>query len=606
MTIKTEVLPPEEIFQKEVVYKVPEYQRGYVWKQEEQWEPLWEDVQSLAEKWLEVILKGTTVSASDAPSHFLGAVVLQQEDNMPGQIKSYSVIDGQQRLTTLQILLDATQEKVGSDGLPQSENLQALVLNKSSKDKDDRFKILPALSDRAAFIHAMDDNLTTNKYKKSPIAEAHEYFGRKTTEWFEVKDVGTKLERSKALYIALAHLLKVVVITVEHKDDPQIIFETLNARGTPLQQSELVKNYMIHLARKEMPDATKNFVRERLKPFNDRWFAKEVRQGSVRHPRLDQFLFYWITMRRAKEIVAGDVFREFKKYIDDSDAKISSVAEDIETTAKLYRDIEEPPDYLPIKVFLDRSRIIDIGITKPLLLWLLTNSGDNTEAIKRAVVAMESFLVRRMIIGRSAAGLNRMVVEILSALSKAGDVDTGAQIIVESLKKQKGFYEWPSDEIFQQEFCSRHLYGWMAQRKIVMIPSALNEEMKSGFAESVDYKTLTIEHLMPRSWKTKDWPIPALEGESKANAAEKRDSLIHTIGNLTLVTKKLNSKLANKSWDNKREALSQHSSLFLNKELCGETFLKVWDESAINNRARYLAEVATKIWPSPNHTQYSR
>ena len=598
MTIKTEVLPPEEIFQKEVVYKVPEYQRGYVWQQEEQWEPLWEDVQSLAEKWLDVILKGDRVSTSDAPSHFLGAVVFQQEDNMPGQIKSYSVIDGQQRLTTLQILLDATQEKAASGSLPRSEDLQALVLNKGSKD--DRFKILPALSDRDAFIHAMDDDLTTEKYKKSLIAKAHKYFGRKTTEWLEAKDAGTKLQRSEALYIALANLLKVVVITVEHKDDPQIIFETLNARGTPLQQSELVKNYMIHLAKNEMPDIAINFSRAHLKSFNDRWFAKEVRQGSVRHPRLDQFLFYWITMRQAKDIVVGDVFREFKKYIDKSNTGIASVAEDIETTAKLYRDIEEPPDSLPIKVFLERSKIIDIGVTKPLLLWLLTKADDNAEAIKHAVVAMESFLVRRMIIGRSAAGLNRIVVEVLSALSKVDDVDSGAQIIVESLKNQKGFYEWPSDEIFQQEFCSRHLYGWMAQRKIVMILSALNEEMKSGFTESVDYKALTIEHLIPRRWQTEDWPLQMLDGESKADAAEKRNSLIHTIGNLTLVTKRLNSKLANKSWNNKREALSRHSSLFLNKELCDDPSLEIWDESTISNRARRLAEVAAKIWPSPN------
>ena len=597
MTIKTEVLPPEEIFQKEVVYKVPEYQRGYVWQLEKQWEPLWEDVQSLAEKWLDVILKDARVSTSDAPSHFLGAVVLQQEDNMPGQIKSYSVIDGQQRLTTLQILLDATQEKAASGGLPWAEDLQALVRNKGSED---RFKIRPALSDRDAFIHAMDNDLTTEKYKKSLIAQAHEYFGRKTADWFEAKDAGTKPQRSKALYIALANLLKVVVITVEHKDDPQIIFETLNARGTPLQQSELVKNYMIHLAQNEMSDAAINFSREHLKSFNDRWFAKEVRQGSVRHPRLDQFLFYWITMRRAKAIVSGDVFREFKKYIDQSGAGIASVAGDIETTAKLYRDIEEPPDSLPIKIFLERSKIIDIGVTKPLLLWLLTNADDNTEAIKHAVVAMESFLVRRMIIGRSAAGLNRIVVEMLAALSQVDGVDSGAQLIVDHLKKQKGFYEWPPDEVFQQEFCTRHLYGWLAQRKIVMILSALNEEMKSGFAESVDYRTLTIEHLMPRSWQTKDWPIQTLESESRADVAEKRNGLIHTIGNLTLVTKKLNSKLANKSWDNKQQALKKHSSLFLNKELCDEASLTVWDENAINSRARHLAGVATKIWPSPS------
>ena len=593
MAIETDVLSPRQIFKDNVVYAMPEYQRGYVWKQDEQWEPLWDDVQNLAEEWLGVIMKSEQVGASDAPSHFLGAVVFQQENNMPGKTEVFKVIDGQQRLTTLQILLDAVQERAAKDGLKRAKELEALILNK--ENEDDPFKIRPTAADQESFRHAMDDELTTEKHKRQLIVMAHEYFGNRAVEWLESNTEGTKEQRSEALYIALAELLKVVVITVGHKDDPQIIFETLNARGTPLLQSELVKNYLIYRADKKLPAS-------HMQLFNDTWFGEEVRQGSMRHPRIDQFLFYWITMRTAKDINVGDIFREFKKYESAKDT--TDIAKDMQVSSEHYHDIECPPDNSPFKVFLERSRILGIGVNKPLLLWLLLHAENQYSPLERVATALESYLVRRAVVGRTAAGLNRTIVEILSALREVDNAERGAQIIIEHLKKQQGHRAWPSDEHFRKEFCTRHLYGWMAKRKITMLLGALNDKLgeANNFTEqtSTDHNTLTIEHIMPQHWQTEDWSLPQADGEIKAGVVEKRNELIHTMGNLTLVTQELNSKMADRSWENKRKELREHSILFLNKDLCERDSPDVWSEDAIMERASDMAKAAIEIWPSPD------
>lgn len=245
--MKADILTLQTLFQKDVRYLIPSFQRPYVWEQDEQWEPLWDDVRNTAERYLEERVADKPGSDAKAvektPAHFLGAVVLQQEPSDSNEFEKRLVIDGQQRLTTLQLLLDATQEVLEDLGLPPAKRLSKFVLNDKDlidEDMDHIFKVWPTLTDRDAFRHAMHNDLPSDHYEASQIVQAHDFFKLQIREWLK-SDSTSKEELADALAAAISRLLHLVVIDLDMRDDPHIIFETLNARGTPLLQADLVK-----------------------------------------------------------------------------------------------------------------------------------------------------------------------------------------------------------------------------------------------------------------------------------------------------------------------------------------------------------------------------
>ena len=253
----TDILNPKDLFQKQVCYTIPTFQRPYVWSQENQWEPLWDDVRTVAESYLDE-LEHTGNNSVEAQArtkpHFLGAVVLQQVPTAAKDIEQREVIDGQQRVTTLQLLLDAIQQVCEKRDLkPAATRLSKLVTN----DKDligneghQVFKLWPTRTDRDAFRHAMDNGLAVNDFEESLIVQAHEFFQEQVVKWLE-DAVGSERDRIDALETAVTALLQMVVIDLNPQDDPNLIFETLNARGTPLEQSDLIKNFVLSQFPKE-------------------------------------------------------------------------------------------------------------------------------------------------------------------------------------------------------------------------------------------------------------------------------------------------------------------------------------------------------------------
>ena len=231
-------------------YEIPGFQRQYVWSQEDQWGPLWEDVQNKAEDFLEA-------PCDEHTAHFLGAVVLQQQSVPTSQLPTRVVVDGQQRLTTLQLLLDAVQEVFEKRGYAYpAKRLERLVLHPDEYrdgDPDNAFKVWPTQTDQDAFRQAMLNDRASEKYGNSPIVQAHDFFMQQTSHWLDDQpEEGEK--RAVALERAITTLLEVVVIDLGASDDPHIIFETLNARGTPLLQSDLIKNMVLQVAKASDPD----------------------------------------------------------------------------------------------------------------------------------------------------------------------------------------------------------------------------------------------------------------------------------------------------------------------------------------------------------------
>ena len=182
---------------------------------------------------------------------------------------------------------------------------------------------------------------------------------------------------------------------------------------------------------------------------------------------------------------------------------------------------------------------------------------------------------------------------------KDGNVD---EVIISFLQgKDSDQRGWPNDAEFLNAFLNRRQsVAGTGRQRLVMILTALDEELTTSYAEDAGYPSLSIEHVMPREWRT-HWSVPIDPERSSAEAIDHRDNVIQTLGNLTLVTKRLNSSVSNGPWAKKRAALDEHSTLFLNKDLlkhAPET--PEWDEDAILARGQRLYEAALKVWPGPD------
>lgn len=592
--METNLQRPKRLFVQPVRYEIPAFQRRYVWKQEEQWEPLWDDVETLAQ---------SNVDGDRTEAHFMGAIVLQQMQVAAGTIERRIVVDGQQRLTTLQLLIDAIQEMLEDRGHSDpAKRLADLVANGEvyrNGQPDYAFKVWPSVVDRVAFRHAMNNEMSVTDHAASRIVQAHEYFKGQAKRWLDgFPDQNDQRRAAFALETAVSADLEVAVINLGESDDPHVIFETLNARGTPLLQSDMVKNKILHDAGIGLMDDDSEASPEekRIWPFDqDDWWAQEVGRGLQRRPRVDVYLNHWLTLRNRKEMKPYDEFRAFEKYAESRTKgadTIQDVAKDMGVLGSIYGKMEKDPP-ADIARFIERRNVMGVGVVTPLLLWLLS-ANLRPPSFVNCVKALESFLVRRAVCGYSARSYGELFVGAIAKLAE--DSDNADRILVSYLGGQTAqAARWPDDEELRERFMTAPLYQHLTLGRLKMVLAGIEEELRTDKAESREVLgTLHIEHVMPQAWR-QNWPLPddvADDGE----AATKRDRVIHTIGNLTLVNNRLNSSLSNAPWDSKRETLADHSVLFLNKRLVNKG-PDIWDETAIEKRAKWLHKWAVKIWP---------
>ena len=589
----TEILTPKDLFQKEVRYTIPPFQRPYVWSQDDQWEPLWEDVRNVAEDYIEELehsdSDGVEAEQKTSP-HFMGAVVLKQVPTAAKDIDQREVIDGQQRMTTLQLLLDAIQQICEESDHPYlkrvARRLAKLVTNDKELIGDDRFhifKLWPTRGYREAFRHAMDNGLASKDFEESLIVQAHEFFQLQVRKWLQ-DATGLIEHRIDALEAAATSMLQMVVIDLGSQDDPNLIFETLNARGTPLEQSDLIKNFVLSEQRDRQGDVWAN--------LDDGWWRTEVRQGRLFRPRLDMLLNYWLAMRTGSDVSPTRVFDTFRSYVDGREvqAVMSMVKHDLIN----YRDFESTGGHgSEEKSFYYHVDVMQARVITPVLLLLL--SAEARTRI-RAFNALESFLVRRMICRQTTKDYNRLVLELATRLRDCG-LDEADTVTAEFLREQTAdAREWPSDEAMTHALESSPLYRLLTKGRLRLVLEGVERRLRSsGKAEQPAVpKNLTIEHLMPVGWDSRDWPLP--EDVDLDAAAYQRNIRIHSIGNLTLATQKLNSSMSNDPWKNKRDELQEHSVLLLNNELLTQT---TWDEETIRSRSRRMAELVSERWPGP-------
>ncbi len=594
----TDILTPKDLFQKEVRYTIPPFQRPYVWSQDDQWEPLWEDVRNVAENYLEELERSDNdviVAEQRTSPHFLGAVVLKQVPTAAKDIDQREVIDGQQRVTTLQLLLDAIQLICEESDLSSVKSagmrLSRLVSNDErfiAEEKHHIFKLWPTRSDREAFRHAMDNGMASNDFEESLIVQAHEFFQLQIRKWLD-DEGGTIEHKIDALEAAATTMLQMVVIDLGPQDDPNLIFETLNARGTPLEQSDLIKNFVLSLERDTDGDTWGT--------LDDRWWRTEVRQGRLFRPRLDMLLNYWLAMSTSSEVSPSRVFDVFRAYVNDRDLTV--VMAEIERDMANYRDFETTNGRdAEEKVFYYRVGVMQVGVITPVLLQLLSTE---PRPRQRAFDALESFLVRRMVCRQTTKDYNRLTLELASRLRESG-LDNADNVTIEFLKEQTAnAREWPSNGDVAQALATSPLYRLLTRGRLRLVLEGVESHLRSsGKSEDPGApKNLTIEHLMPVGWRNEEWPLPP--GADVEAAVYQRNTLIHTIGNLTLTTNKLNSSMSNASWEHKRNELQGHTTLLLNNEL---TSTSSWKEESIQDRSRRLADLVSRVWPGPDSEEW--
>ena len=590
----TDILTPKDLFQKDVRYTIPPFQRPYVWNQDDQWEPLWEDVRNVAENYLEELEKsdGNGVEAEKGTGpHFLGAVVLKQIPTAAKDIDQREVIDGQQRITTLQLLLDAVQQICEEAEQPHlkraGRRLSRLVTNDemfSSDYAENAFKLWPTRGDREAFRHAMVNGLPVKDYEDSLIVQAHEFFKLQIKRWLD-DDSGTHEDKVDALEAAATTLMQMVVIDLDPEDDPNLIFETLNARGTPLEQSDLIKNFVLARTGDQGGGAWDD--------LDDRWWRRGVRQGRLRRPRLDMLLNYWLAMARGAEVSPSRVFDVFREYVNDQD--IVLLMQKVKDDLAKYREFELSGGGSPReKLFHYRIGVMQAGVITPALLVLLSALAEPRE---RALHALESFLIRRMVCRLTTKDYNRLILELASRLQQNGLDDVG-QITSGFLKEQTAnAREWPSDDEVAHALSTSPLYRLLTRGRLRLVLEGIEGHLRSsGKSADLDVpKNLTIEHVMPVGWGTDNWPLP--QDIDPRDATYQRNTLIHTIGNLTLTTQKLNSAMSNSGWSEKRSELLEHATLLANNEL---TLNGAWDEGRIHDRSQRIAKLVAEIWPGPD------
>ena len=491
----------------------------------------------------------------------------------------------------------------------RSTQINTLTIN-YGYDDEEKYKVWPTNEDRTSYRQVMDaKNPTELKGVETRMALAYTYFHDEATKWL-VKEATA--DRIPALDAALKDSLRLIVLDLDKTDEPQAIFETLNAHGTPLLPADLIKNWLLWEAAGE--DLVLDTLYQRYwLPFDreqDFWRA-EVGTGHAARARIDTFLQNWLTMRSLDFVPVKHLYDKFTKRMDDERTSpdghskpcdVKGVMGDIDAHAKRFHYIDAPTGKTRFDTFLRRLSTLGLVVFHPFLLALMARTASDAVDRDRIASILESYLVRRMICNLDTRGYGTLCLSLLGALKKAGEKGPASTQILTLLSQETGkAIAWPSDEAFGKDWMRRQFYGSIRRERVVMLLRAIEEyhqahDLKAEPILHFDYSKLQIEHVMPQSWR-EHWSV---EGEE---AARFRETKINTVGNLTLVSGKLNPSLSNAPWidplggsADKRNGLDAHSMLRLNAHLVKN---ETWDEQAIESRAQTLFDVARTIWLAP-------
>ena len=522
-------------------YVIPLFQRTYSWDTKE-WNVLWDDLIELLD--------------SESPrTHFIGSIVSMPTVSVPEGVAKYLLIDGQQRITTIFILLTLLRDKARESGEDRlAEEIANTLLVNTYQDGDDHFKLMPTQVDRVAY-KALINN--TDRVQDSQIQRAHDFLSRK------INQRRPDLRKFKEL---IRTNLSLVSIVLDPDDNPHLVFESLNAKGRPLTQADLIRNYFfmrVHTNQQE-------------EIYTLYWQPMQTDLGNS----LTEYIRHYLT-RRGTVIKQSDVYQVLKDDVSVSNAL--TYLQELAYYAKLYKKLLDPASEpeVSIRTYLQRLNRIEVTTAYPLLLNLYAEY-DSQKLTAMEFVSMlqtlENYLIRRFVCGYATNQLNKIFPGVYAFIVRSS---VG---MVEGLKQALQTKGYPKDSEVMLRFKDARLYGSGDRlTKTKLILETL--EKKYGHKERVSSDNLTVEHIMPQtltSWWQKhlgtDWQ-------------DTHELLLHTIGNLTLTA--YNSELSNDTFSVKKERFAQsHLDLNAYFESCSD-----WMGEQIEERSDKLALSALSIWP---------
>lgn len=532
---------------------IPLFQRTYEWKEKE-WETLWNDILERYEHFEE---------RSDV-SHFTGAIVTSPARSFPVGVTKNLVIDGQQRLTTIAILLCAIRSLVEDDAR-QTRRITKLLVNEDEEGLD-YYKILPTQSDRPAFQALLAD---PGKAPDSLVRKAFTYF-RKRLQGKDSNDQPIDVAR---FLETVQTRINVVAIHLGDADDPYLIFESLNAKGADLTQADLVRNYLL----------LRIHTQDQQAVYDRHWLPLQERLGA----HLPEFFRLYLVMQRAEEVTKGEVYSVLKRHISDDDKKVPAQVAQLAHFSVLYNWIitpESAPDLASELVApLARIQRWELSTSHPLLLKLLAlynEGGLSADGLRTCLQIIESFAVRRVICGVPTNQLKRIFISLVKDLDTSDPPGSLQKILAAGTLGRR----WPKDEEFEASWIRYHAYSNPRDRCRFILESL---EREHPHREPASFEKATIEHVLPQT-PSSDW-----HRELGPTLAAQLDVWAHTIGNLTLTA--YNGELGNFSFAKKQE-IYKDSHFELNRYF--ETLTR-WDADAIQARARALFPLAKRLWPRP-------
>jgi uncharacterized protein with ParB-like and HNH nuclease domain len=539
---------------------IPLFQRPYTWDNE-QWRTLWSD------------LLACRSSDEKLSPHFMGAIVSLSVTTTPVGVNKHLIIDGQQRLTTVSLLLCALRPFMDDR---VRDRIQDFLVNRHDEGAD-KLKVMPTHDDKAPY-----DALVSQRPRpdgKSQIFKANDFF-RKKLETVE-EDEG--VTPSQILDI-IESALRVVMINLDSEtEDPYEIFESLNFKGTALSPADLVRNFILMKYRHSLGDDG-----EQKRIFDQYWQPIEE---NCREADLPQFLMHYCRMS-GREVRKKAIYPQFKAHMDNVAKSAGPVLEaelgKLKAYSGIYPRLFQPERESDERIARPLSLFNTLGVTVcyPVLLRLfgLERSGliDRGE-VTTVLALIEDFLIRRAVCNLKNNALDSMFSQVL-----VDWVDDGLAFFLQTqLSKQTGNLRWPRDAEFGEQFANAPQYGRKSTHYVLW-----QIERSYAHKEAVKEDEITIEHILPQT-PCEQW----YSGLSDAECKE-MERWADTYGNLALTG--YNPELGNAPFEKKRKIYGQ-SNLQITKVLANEPN---WSVDSIRKRGSQLADKACEIWPGPPKGKY--
>lgn len=621
----------DALFNSQLRYVVPMFQRLYVWQETPQWATLWEDVTEKAD----LQLSGTPSNA-----HYLGALIIEGvRPSSPREVKRFLVIDGQQRLATLQLLFCAYRDIARKHEWKTLDRATTRYIENADRDvmehpEEELFKLWPTTLNRDVFRKVLSAGSRTSVETQFPLirlprrrkseprsnlVEAYLYFSKAIEEWIAQTTERSGKSGEECAFVLLQALQQdfcVVEIALSEGDDSQEIFYSLNSQGRPLSQSDLLRSLIFMRAEKEKVN------RDAI--FNDYWsrfetdfWSTEVKRGGRTYSRLDLGLRFFLMAKTGELVDARRVNEEYRRWIAVQPPRYASVREelaDFSRHGEAYRRYESAiPATLPStelrRVLID----FDVSTALPLVLYLELDACLSEAQTTDCLFVVESFIARRAFTGEETKEYNKFFVEVVGSLRGMAAGEVKGALCRKLLAGSGSTRRWPSDDGLIESAISRPIYRALPTPALRLILERIETAHRTKKSESIDIPSgLQIEHVLPERWAT-HWPLkekvipadvamfPHLakdELTELVDAIRARNAQVQTLGNLTLLNKYLNPAAGNGSFDMKL-AEYKNSVLRLNRYFDGRTS---WDEEAIAHRGKAIGEVLCKIWPRPVET----